>query len=126
MLATDNHHYKFSSLLLNNQKSLITLQSSTWLLTLHLKMSLGLFERLLPAVFKVYIHTIFLSHYVALCIMNLLIKNHTISDVFGGESCKGKNSNHIFLSWQQVEVDAQQCMLEILDTAGTVRRKQLS
>lgn len=47
-------------------------------------------------------------------------KNHTISGVFRGESCKRKNSNHIFLSWQQVEVDAQQCMLEILDTAGTV------
>lgn len=25
-----------------------------------------------------------------------------------------------FLCWQQVEVDGQQCMLEILDTAGTV------
>lgn len=53
-------------------------------------------------------------------------KNHTISDVFGGESCKGRSYNHIFLSWQQVEVDAQQCMLEILDTAGTVRKRQLS
>lgn len=53
-------------------------------------------------------------------------KNHTIPGVFGGESCKRKNSNHIVLSWQQVEVDAQQCMLEILDTAGTVCKTQLS
>lgn len=27
----------------------------------------------------------------------------------------------LFVSFQQVEVDGQQCMLEILDTAGTVR-----
>lgn len=27
-----------------------------------------------------------------------------------------------FVSLQQVEVDGQQCMLEILDTAGTVRQ----
>ena len=27
---------------------------------------------------------------------------------------------HIRFKFQQVEVDAQQCMLEILDTAGTV------
>lgn len=31
-----------------------------------------------------------------------------------------------FLSLQQVEVDGQQCMLEILDTAGTVRAGQRS
>lgn len=90
MLVADNHHYKFSSFLLNNQKSLITLQSGTWLLTLHLKMSLGFFERLLPAVFKVYIHTNFLSHYVALCIMNLLIKITQFLMSLEGRVARGK------------------------------------
>lgn len=32
----------------------------------------------------------------------------------------------MFLSQQQVEVDGQQCMLEILDTAGTVSRVHIS
>lgn len=85
MLVADNHHYKFISLLFNNQKSLITLQSGTWLLTLLLKMSVGLFERLLPAVFEVHFHINFLSHYVALCIMNLLIKSHNSCCLWRGD-----------------------------------------